>query len=256
MALLNKTGITNGGTIQSEHVTRTIDALTGVSTDSIVATGSFSGSFSGLLTGTASSAQTINTITSALNYSFYPTFVDANNGSAAAETVYTDAGITYNPFTNILTTTASFSTTASYALNAVGSGAEYMTLRLASGAVTGVTSGSTVYVGTGVTGSNISRVGVRLPYGCTIVSASIYVNTPVNVNTTLGTVQLYYDTTGTPVNIANFSNIDVKTVYIDGNSTAVAATGEVGKWINVGFIANNTSTGLFTFSADIVIKKL
>jgi hypothetical protein len=47
MAILNKTGITNGGTIQSEHVTRTIDALTGGSTDTIVATGSFSGSFKG-----------------------------------------------------------------------------------------------------------------------------------------------------------------------------------------------------------------
>ena len=47
MAIINKTGITNGGTIQAEHVTRVIDALSGVSTDTIVATGSFSGSFKG-----------------------------------------------------------------------------------------------------------------------------------------------------------------------------------------------------------------
>ena len=47
MAIINKTGITNGGTIQAEHVTRAIDALSGGSTDSIVATGSFSGSFKG-----------------------------------------------------------------------------------------------------------------------------------------------------------------------------------------------------------------
>jgi hypothetical protein len=52
MAIINKTGITNGGTVQAEHVTRAIDALSGVSTDSIIATGSFSGS----LTGTATSA--------------------------------------------------------------------------------------------------------------------------------------------------------------------------------------------------------
>jgi hypothetical protein len=50
MAIINKTGITNGGTIQAEHVTRTIDALSGVSTDTIIATGSFSGSFTGPLT--------------------------------------------------------------------------------------------------------------------------------------------------------------------------------------------------------------
>jgi hypothetical protein len=58
MAILNKTGITDGSTIQSEHVTRTIDALTGVSTDTIVATGSFTGSFKGSLIGTASFAAT------------------------------------------------------------------------------------------------------------------------------------------------------------------------------------------------------
>lgn len=47
MAIINKTGISNGGTIQAEHVTRAIDALSGVSTDTVVATGSFSGSFKG-----------------------------------------------------------------------------------------------------------------------------------------------------------------------------------------------------------------
>ena len=47
MAIINKTGITTGGTIEAEHVTRAIDALSGGSTDTIVATGSFSGSFKG-----------------------------------------------------------------------------------------------------------------------------------------------------------------------------------------------------------------
>ena len=47
MAIINKTGITNGGTIQAEHITRAIDALSGVGTDSIIASGSFTGSFTG-----------------------------------------------------------------------------------------------------------------------------------------------------------------------------------------------------------------
>lgn len=47
MAIINKTGITTGGTIQAEHVTRAIDALSGGSTDTVIATGSFSGSFKG-----------------------------------------------------------------------------------------------------------------------------------------------------------------------------------------------------------------
>lgn len=56
MALLNKTGITNGAAIEAEHVTRTIDALTGVSTDTVIATGSFTGSFNGTYAGTITSA--------------------------------------------------------------------------------------------------------------------------------------------------------------------------------------------------------
>ena len=40
MAVINKTGITNGGTIQAEHVPRVIDALSAVSTDTIIVTGS------------------------------------------------------------------------------------------------------------------------------------------------------------------------------------------------------------------------
>jgi hypothetical protein len=58
MAIINKTGITNGGTIQAEHVTRVIDALSGVSTDSLIITGSITGSVTGVLNGTASFAIT------------------------------------------------------------------------------------------------------------------------------------------------------------------------------------------------------
>ena len=50
MALINKTGITNGGTIQAEHITRAIDALSGGTTDSVSITGSLMGSSSYALT--------------------------------------------------------------------------------------------------------------------------------------------------------------------------------------------------------------
>jgi len=43
MAIINKTGITNGGTIQAEHITRVINALSGVGTDTVVITGSLYG---------------------------------------------------------------------------------------------------------------------------------------------------------------------------------------------------------------------
>jgi hypothetical protein len=202
MAILNKTGITNGGTIQSEHVTRTIDALTGVSTDTIVATGSFTGSHIGTLTGNASTA-----------------------------------------------------TTASYAIS---SEKDWMTLRLSTGLITGVTSGSTIYVGIGgVTGSSINRIGIPLPpYSCSIVSASVYCNAPVTTNTNLGSVKLMYDVLGTPATASNFNNIDPKTVYIDFDARAVNYPAAPTKWINLTFTPNATATGQFVISADIVIKKL
>jgi len=197
MALLNKTGITNGGTIQAEHVTRTIDALTGVSTDSIIASGSFTGS----LNGTASFA--------------------------------------------------SFAATASFALNAVGSETEYMTLRLSSGTITGVTSGSAIYIGTNTTSSQVGRVGVFLPYNCMIVSASVYLNSPVSTNTSLTNGGLYYNS----VEIAGFEDLDPKNVFIDAKYIPIGYDASGDKWINVAYTPNNTATGRFELSADILIKK-
>jgi hypothetical protein len=79
MALLNKTGITDNSIIQSEHVTRTIDALTGVSTDTIIATGSFNGP----LTGTASFATSASR---AVSSSFATTASYATNAGGGSDT--------------------------------------------------------------------------------------------------------------------------------------------------------------------------
>ena len=218
MALLNKTGITNGGTIQAEHVTRTIDALTGGSTDTIIATGSFTGSFVGRLTGTAS---------------FATTAISASRSVSA-----------------------SFATTASFALNAIGSGAEYMTLRLSSGTITGVTSGSAIYVGTNTTSSRSDRVGVMLPYDCTIVSASLYLNSPVSTDTALLDGALNYRIQGTPLTVAaTFENLDPKTVYIDSKTYSIGYEAEEFIWINVSYTPDATATGRFELTADILIKK-
>ena len=59
MGTISRSGITGGGTIQTSHVTNIIDALDGTSaTTTVIATGSFSGSLVGALTGTASFATT------------------------------------------------------------------------------------------------------------------------------------------------------------------------------------------------------
>lgn len=53
--------------------------------------------------GTATNANNIKTVSTATNANYYLTFVDSDNGTAAYEAVYTDAGITYNPSTNSIT---------------------------------------------------------------------------------------------------------------------------------------------------------
>lgn len=54
-------------------------------------------------TGTATNADNIKTVSTATNANYYLTFVDSDNAVAGYESVYTDAGITYNPSTNSIT---------------------------------------------------------------------------------------------------------------------------------------------------------
>jgi hypothetical protein len=56
MATISRTGIADGSAIQAEHIIRIIDTLDGTATTDIIATGSFTGSFDGIHTGTIASA--------------------------------------------------------------------------------------------------------------------------------------------------------------------------------------------------------
>jgi hypothetical protein len=56
-------------------------------------------------------AATVATITDATDAAHFLTFVDANNGSATQEAIKTDAGITYNPNSNLLTVGGEISVT-------------------------------------------------------------------------------------------------------------------------------------------------
>lgn len=93
MAIINKTGIGEGNLIEAEHVTRAIDALSGGSSDSIIATGSFTGSFKG--DGSQLTGISVTTATSA-SYSATASYLLGSIASAS----YAD--------------TASFANTASY----------------------------------------------------------------------------------------------------------------------------------------------
>jgi hypothetical protein len=70
----------------------------------ITSTGTITGNVTGNLTGTASTANAVTvTAKNTENTTVYPTFVTGTG----SQSLYTDSGLSYNPSTNILTTTAS-----------------------------------------------------------------------------------------------------------------------------------------------------
>ena len=142
MATISRTGIAGGGTISPAHITNIIDALDGTSaTTTVVASGSFSGSLTGHAT-TATTATTASYVLQAVS--------------------------------------SSFATTASYALNAGGGGSSFpftgSAIISGSLAVTGslTVSGSIGVVGTTtLTGSiNVNQTDITHTVNGTIVGNS------------------------------------------------------------------------------------
>ena len=62
----------------------------------------YANSFNGVFQGTADVAEQVNIGTNQTDTDFYLTFVSENNSPPAAETIYTDSQIRYNPFNNTL----------------------------------------------------------------------------------------------------------------------------------------------------------
>ena len=84
-------------------------------------------------TGAASSAAGVVTLSSATNATRFITFVDNNHGSATTSSVYTDAGISYNPSTNDLTITGTFIQTPATLGSTLGDTSFYQSLRGSNG---------------------------------------------------------------------------------------------------------------------------
>ena len=103
MATISRTGIAGGGTISPAHITNIIDALDGSSsTTTVVASGSFSGSLTGHATSATSASYAITT-TSA---SFATTATSASFATTATSASFATTA-----------TSASYAATASYVAN-------------------------------------------------------------------------------------------------------------------------------------------
>lgn len=157
MAVINKTGITNGSTIQAEHITRAIDALSGVSTDTIIASGSFTGS----LTGIATSASFATTASYALTAASGVTINSNTNNyivtaTGTSSTLQGESNLTFDGSTLIISgstgVTGSLVVTGSTALSAPAAVAVNGTTRL-NGPVSGSITGSSNLI------LNLSTIG-------------------------------------------------------------------------------------------------
>jgi hypothetical protein len=230
MAIINKTGITNGSTIQSEHITRVIDALSGASTDTLILSGSMTGSLIGTLTGTASFATSASR---AVSSSF------AISSSRAVS--------------------SSFAATASYALNADASG-EYVTLNFIHTPRTGTTTGTKTAFGTfpvGVTSE--SRIAAVTPFNCIIVSASLstYCSTPGS------TAKVGYDLVWNN----GFSNVSQSFGTVDLNNFIPTTLGEHQQYVGASMdagrniyikMSDGTTDALVVYSSHmaVLLKKV
>jgi hypothetical protein len=228
MAIINKTGITNGGTIQSEHITRVIDALSGVSTDSLLLTGSMTGSLFGTLTGTASFATSASRAVSA-------SFATSSSRSVSS----------------------SFASTASYAVNA---GGEYLTLDFIHTPKTGTTTGNISAFGTFPEAVHAEgRIAAYIPFSCSIVSASLSTHcvTPgstakVNYDLVWYGASSYLSESLGYVNLTNF----IPTL-VDGNRRPIGVNAEPGKHIYIKMKDSATDASVvYSSHVSVLIKKI
>ena len=93
MATINRTGITNGDVLDASHITNIIDALDGTSaTTTVIASGSFSGSLTGHAT-SATTATTASYVLQAVSSSFATTASYALNAAGGSGFPYTGSAL-------------------------------------------------------------------------------------------------------------------------------------------------------------------
>jgi len=268
MAIINKTGITDGGTIQSEHVTRAIDALSGVSTDTVVATGSFTGSFQG-------SAGITNLQIGTNGYFISETsgivLLNATNNSLDTQIRHRN-GIISSSFSNLgllinapvratsftgsllgtLTGTASFATTASYALNAIGSGTEYITLTFFHSQVTNTVNGQQTYIGGFAAPPNTlgpGDIGVVAPFTGDIIYAAATSYASTTGSATVDT-DLFINGTG----ITTIKQLDLNNKY-DAGAIEPGQAANAGEIVTIRLTETGASSAVWGVNVTVVIKR-
>jgi hypothetical protein len=166
----------------------------------------------GFGTATVANTDKVATISTATNASFYPTFVDANNGTSAYESLYTDAGITYNPSTDLLSLT-----------NVTVSGIATFNGNVIFGNATTDTVSFTSRVGTGITPSTDGTLNLGGPSN---KWNNLYVNTIVgNVTGAASSLSVTTDSSSTPRYLVLSSTTSgITTALVDSGITYTPST--------------------------------
>jgi hypothetical protein len=191
-----------------------------------------------ILSTTVTIAQTVNTLSQATTGTYYPTFVSDNNGSATAESVFTDAGLSYNPATNILTTT-------------VTNGGGYARQGTLATNLFGPTAGTIYYGGGAATTANSVTAGTRrlyMPKAGTITACYGFFNQTASASGNTGRLDIRLNNS-TDTLVAQVAHNVAASVY---SNTALSIAVVAGDYIEFKWTAPAT-TAPTNVSADFVV---
>jgi len=237
-------GVAIGTTTMANGVRLAVGPNVTVTDTTVTAT-----TFSGALSGNASSADQVKTVTASdTNANYYVTFVDANNGSATNESVYTDDGIYYNPGTNTFTTQHA-SLTGNINVAGVST--------LAGNVFLGDSGSDTITV-VGVTTFTTSNVfidnqlfvgGIQVTGGASVVGQDI---TARHINLSgIATVTGLIDGNG-GADISGHTELDTVNVSVALTSTALTVGTGVGITQFSGSVSTGTSTSSVPTSSAVI----
>jgi hypothetical protein len=237
-------GVAIGTTTMANGVRLAVGPNVTVTDTTVTAT-----TFSGALSGNASSANQVKTVTASdTNANYYVTFVDANNGSATNESVYTDDGIYYNPGTNTFTTQHA-SLTGNINVAGVST--------LAGNVFLGDSGSDTITV-VGVTTFTTSNVfidnqlfvgGIQVTGGASVVGQDI---TARHINLSgIATVTGLIDGNG-GADISGHTELDTVNVSVALTSTALTVGTGVGITQFSGSVSTGTSTSSVPTSSAVI----
>ena len=178
----------------------------------------------------AGSANTVLVTATTTASSYYLTFVDSNNATAAFEPLYTDAGIVYNPSTDLLTLTGDI------AVNGGDLTTNQTTFNFLDATATTV---------------NLARAATALQIGATtgvteIRNATTVSSTTLASSTLTGALKVLG---GIGANNLFVSNAKIISANIDGNTVSTIPLDVQGAWIRIG-----DGTTAFTQTGGIGIK--